>query len=31
MMNYGRSTPVVNLVAHILYGAIVGGVASLAR
>jgi len=31
MLNYGRATPVVNLVAHATYGAIVGGFASLAR
>jgi hypothetical protein len=30
MLNYGRSTPLVNLVAHVLYGAIVGGFVSLA-
>jgi hypothetical protein len=30
MLNYGRSTPVANLVVHILYGAIVGGFVSLA-
>lgn len=31
MLNYGRSTPLVSLVAHVLYGAIVGATASLAR
>lgn len=31
MMNYGRSTPLISLVAHVLYGAIVGAVVSLAR
>jgi hypothetical protein len=31
MLNYGRATPVVNLVAHAAYGAIVGGFVSLAR
>jgi hypothetical protein len=30
MLNYGRSTPVVNLLAHVLYGAIMGGFVSLA-
>ncbi len=30
MLNYGRRTPVVSLVAHIAYGAIVGGFVSLA-
>jgi len=25
MMNYGRRTPIVVLVAHVVYGAIVGG------
>jgi hypothetical protein len=29
MLNYGRSTPVVTLIAHIAYGTIVGGFASL--
>jgi hypothetical protein len=29
MLNYGRSTPVVNVIVHILYGAIVGGFISL--
>jgi hypothetical protein len=31
MLNYGRVTPVLNLVAHMLYGAIVGGFAQLSR
>jgi hypothetical protein len=30
MLNYGRRTPLVNLAAHIAYGAIVGGFISLA-
>jgi hypothetical protein len=30
MLNYGRSTPVINLLAHLLYGAIVGAFISLA-
>ena len=30
MLNYGRTTPVVTLVAHVAYGAIVGGFTSLA-
>jgi hypothetical protein len=30
MLNYGRSTPLVSVAAHILYGAIVGGFVSLA-
>lgn len=30
MLNYGRQTPVVSVVAHIAYGAIVGGFISLA-
>jgi hypothetical protein len=30
MLNYGRSTPAVTLLAHIAYGTIVGGFASLA-
>jgi hypothetical protein len=30
MLNYGRATPIVNLVAHTAYGAIVGGFVSLA-
>jgi hypothetical protein len=25
LMNYGRATPIVTLLAHLLYGAIVGG------
>jgi hypothetical protein len=29
MMNYGRRTPVVVLVAHVAYGAIVGGFIAL--
>ncbi len=29
MRNYGRSTPLVSLLAHVAYGAIVGGFASL--
>ncbi|HET6790777.1 MAG TPA: hypothetical protein VFI35_04245 [Actinomycetota bacterium] len=28
MLNYGAGTPVVSLIAHILYGAIVGGLAA---
>ncbi len=31
MRNYGRSTAVVSLVAHVLYGTIVGGFVSLAH
>lgn len=31
MRNYGRSTPLVNLAAHILYGTIVGGFIGLAH
>jgi hypothetical protein len=31
MLNYGRSTPLVNLAAHILYGAIVGAFVALGR
>lgn len=31
MLNYGRATPVVNLIAHAAFGAIVGGFVSLAR
>ena len=31
MLNYGRSTPIVSLVAHILYGTIVGGFIALAH
>jgi hypothetical protein len=30
MLNYGASTPVVTAIAHVLYGAIVGGITSLA-
>ncbi len=30
MLNYGRSTPVVTLLAHIAYGAIVGGFLAMA-
>jgi hypothetical protein len=30
MLNYGRSTPLVTLAAHIAYGTIVGGFVSLA-
>jgi asparagine N-glycosylation enzyme membrane subunit Stt3 len=30
MLNYGRATPLVNLVAHAAYGTIVGGFESLA-
>jgi hypothetical protein len=30
LRNYGRGTPVVTLVAHVAYGAIVGGFASIA-
>ncbi len=30
LLNYGRETPVVNVVAHVAYGAIVGGFVSLA-
>jgi hypothetical protein len=29
LLNYGRSTPVVNLVAHLAYGALVGGLTDL--
>ncbi|HET9671715.1 MAG TPA: hypothetical protein VFQ40_02565 [Actinomycetota bacterium] len=28
MLNYGAGTPIVSLIAHVLYGAIVGGVAA---
>ena len=28
MLNYGAGTPVVSLIAHVLYGAIVGGLAA---
>lgn len=31
MLNYGRSTPIVSTVAHVVYGAIVGGFASMGR
>lgn len=31
MLNYGRSTPLVSLAAHILYGTIVGGFIALAH
>jgi hypothetical protein len=30
MLNYGQGTPLVTLVAHVAYGAIVGGFISLA-
>lgn len=30
MLNYGRSTPVVAILAHVIYGAIVGGFVSIA-
>ena len=30
LLNYGRQTPIVTVVAHIVYGAIVGGFASWA-
>ena len=30
MLNYGRGTPIATLLAHIAYGAIVGGFASIA-
>jgi hypothetical protein len=30
MLNYGRSTPLVTLLTHVVYGAIVGGFVSLA-
>jgi hypothetical protein len=30
MLNYGRSTPAVTMVVHVIYGAIVGGFVSLA-
>lgn len=30
LLNYGRATPVVTLVAHVIYGAVVGGFVSLA-
>jgi hypothetical protein len=31
LRNYGRATPVVTLIAHIAYGALVGGFVALAR
>ena len=31
MLNYGRSTPLVSLAAHVLYGTIVGGFVSLSQ
>ena len=31
MLNYGRSTPIVSLIAHVLYGTIVGGFIALAQ
>jgi hypothetical protein len=31
MLNYGRSTPLVSLAAHVLYGTIVGGFVALAH
>jgi hypothetical protein len=31
MLNYGRSTPLVSVAVHVLYGAIVGGFVSLSR
>ncbi|MGH9080640.1 MAG: hypothetical protein ACRDYE_11320 [Acidimicrobiales bacterium] len=31
MLNYGRSTPIVNLIAHVLYGTIVGGFTALSQ
>ncbi len=31
MLNYGRSTPVLTLLAHVAYGAIVGGFVGMAR
>jgi hypothetical protein len=30
MLNYGRRTPIVSLVAHVAYGAIVGAFAAAA-
>ena len=30
LLNYGRSTPIVTLVGHVVYGALIGGFASLA-
>jgi hypothetical protein len=29
MLNYGRATPIVSTIAHVIYGAIVGGFASM--
>jgi hypothetical protein len=31
MLNYGKATPIVSLVAHVAFGTIVGGFASLGR
>lgn len=31
MLNYGRSTPVVTLIAHVIYGTIVGGFIALSH
>ncbi len=31
MLNYGRSTPVVTILAHIAYGAIIGGFVQMSR
>ncbi|HEU5448123.1 MAG TPA: hypothetical protein VFW57_03845, partial [Acidimicrobiia bacterium] len=31
MLNYGRGTPVASLVAHVTYGALVGGLAALGQ
>ena len=31
MLNYGRSTPVVTILAHIAYGAIIGGFVAMSR
>jgi hypothetical protein len=30
LLNYGRTTPIVTLVGHVVYGALIGGFASLA-
>jgi hypothetical protein len=30
MLDYGRGTPIATLLAHVVYGAIVGGFASIA-
>ena len=30
MLNYGRGTPIATVIAHIAYGAIVGGFAAIA-